>query len=71
MLISSPVRGFAVGENERESGGEGMAYSSIWDFLRPVAGSFMGILMISLGEAITMERIAEYWEHISLSSTVQ
>lgn len=62
MLINSPGRGrVVVGENERESGGgEGMAYSSIWDFLRPVAGSFMGIFMISLGEAITMERIAEY-----------
>lgn len=48
-----------------------MAYSSIWDFFRPVAGSFMGIFMTSLGEAITMERIAEYSEHMSLSSTVQ
>lgn len=47
------------------------AYSSIWDFFLPVAGSFMGILIVSLGEATTIDRIAEYSLHMVLSSTVQ
>lgn len=47
------------------------AYSSICDFFLPVAGSFMGILIVSFGEAMTMDRIAEYSLHMALSSTVQ
>ena len=35
------------------------AYSSIWDFFLPMAGSFMGILMTSLGDATTTDRMAE------------
>lgn len=34
-------------------------YSSIWDFFFPAAGSFIGILIVSLGDATTIERIAE------------
>lgn len=48
-----------------------VAYSSICDFFLPAAGSFIGILMVSFGEAMTIDRIAEYSLHISLSSTVQ
>jgi hypothetical protein len=44
---------------------------SIWDFFFPIASSFMGILMVSFGEAMTIDRIAEYSLHMSLSLTVQ
>lgn len=49
----------------------GETHSSIWDFFLPVAGSFMGILIVSFGDATTIERIAEYSLHMVLSSTVQ
>lgn len=48
-----------------------LAYSSICDLFFPFAGSFMGILITSFGEATTIDRMAEYSVHMLESSTVQ
>ncbi len=43
-------------------------YSSIWDFLRPVAGSLIGNFIFSEPDATTFDISAEYSVEISLSS---